>query len=63
MKMRRIKIKRTMLIIIEFVTTFAAYALFAWADWRIAVGMAVFEISNIVGDILNGTTGGKNADI
>ena len=44
----KIKIKRKTAIIFEIITTVVAYAMFAWIDWRLAIAMALFEVSNVL---------------
>lgn len=53
----RIRLKRKTIIILDVIATIGAYAMFAWIDWRLAVAMAVFEISNVLSELLN--NGGK----
>ena len=43
----RIRLKPKTIRILAVITTFAAYAMFAWIDWRLAVAMLVFELSNV----------------
>lgn len=48
----RIRLRRKTIIILDVITSIGAYAMFAWIDWRLAVAMAVFELSNVFGEKL-----------
>lgn len=48
----RIRLKRKMARILDTITTIVAYAMFAWIDLRLAVAMAVLELSVVFGEIL-----------
>ncbi len=50
--MKRIKMKRKTAIVVECATSFIAYALFAWIDWRLFIAMLVLEIANGLSDNL-----------
>lgn len=44
----RIRLKRTTAIILEAIITIVVYAMFVWIDWRLAIAMALFEVSNVL---------------
>lgn len=43
----RIKLKRKTITILAYITSIVAYAMFVWIDWRLAVAMLIFEMSNV----------------
>ena len=53
----KIKLKHKTVIILAYITSLGAYAMFAWIDWRLAVAMLVFELSNVFTELLD--NGGK----
>lgn len=58
----RIRLSRKTAIILEFITTVVAYAMFVWIDWRLAIAMALFEISNVLSEKLFADKGCQGED-
>ena len=48
----RIRLKRKTISILAYITSIVAYAMFAWIDWRLAVAMLIFELSNVFTEIM-----------
>lgn len=44
----------TLTTVLAWITSFVAYVIFAWIDWRLVVAMAVFDLSNVLREIKDG---------
>lgn len=58
----RIKLKRKTISILAYITSIVAYAMFIWIDWRLAVAMLIFELSNVFTEIMEARNEKGNRD-
>ena len=58
----RIRLKRKTISILAYITSIVAYAMFLWIDWRLGVAMLIFELSNVITEIMEARNEKGNRD-